>query len=166
MDAVRLLRASATSRRTPSQFPGFFWRKSRTLEYHDERSPDLSQRQSGPAWTTIQVGLPIAPATCATDVQTVTTRSRLEITAAVSAKSSSPIFGSPSADKSFCKLTQLMPGSARSAHSSTGGMERNRLSACVGDPCQQMPTFNPFKAPSFAAQLSTSAGSGRRYPSE
>ncbi len=46
-----------------------------------------SQRQSEARLSSSQTGLPIAPAKCAIDVSTVTTKSRWEIRAALSSKS-------------------------------------------------------------------------------
>ena len=74
---------------TPGHSPCRCWRKSRMVGYQGLSSRSRSQRQSGAKGSITQTGLASAPARCATAVSAVITRSRLAISAAVSARSPS-----------------------------------------------------------------------------
>src|SRR5947207_1634784 len=71
----RVARAEATFASAPPQSPSVGWRKRRALAYHALSSRPRSQRQSGSHVRRIQTGFPMAPARCATEVSTLTTRS-------------------------------------------------------------------------------------------
>src|SRR6266567_5653011 len=72
---------------TEVQSPGFGWRKMRMVGYQGELSRSSIHRHSVSNRFSNQIGLPIAPARCATAVSTLMTRSRLATNAAVPAKS-------------------------------------------------------------------------------
>ena len=83
--------SAATSAITSLHSPSTVCRNSRALGYHGLSFRSIIHRQSGLTGSKIQTGFPSAPAKCATEVSTVTIRSRSQIAAAVSAKS--PVCG-------------------------------------------------------------------------
>ena len=110
----------------------------------------------GCQWERSQTGAPRAPAKCAIAVSAVTTRSRLQITAAVSMKG--PATSSSRPDRSrigksaaaicsgpnpFCRLTSRTPGNLASGAKWANGIERQRSERNLREPCQAMPIFKP-----------------------
>ena len=125
--------AAATRSITPLQSPSFSCRNRRALGYHGLSSRPSIHRQSGAAATRIHTGTPSAPATCATAVSTVITRSRWRIAAAVSPKSvsrePSEMTGLSAASAALsptCRLAHAMSGRAKSGASAANDSERSR----------------------------------------
>src|SRR3982750_85059 len=87
LDVASCESPDATSAMTLSQSPGRGWRKRRIVGYQGESLRSSSHRKTGEKGSKTHVGLPIAPARCATAVSTAITRSRLSINAAESEKS-------------------------------------------------------------------------------
>src|ERR1700679_683074 len=76
-------RASTTALIGVVQSPWRVWRKRRVVRYQGESVRSSSQRSSPWKGSSVQTGLPIAPARWATDVSAEMTRSRFSISAAV-----------------------------------------------------------------------------------
>ena len=72
---------------TPVQSPNRSCRKMRIVGYHGDASAASRQRQHALKRSSIHTGLPSAPATWATAVSALITRSSVSMSAAVSAKS-------------------------------------------------------------------------------
>jgi hypothetical protein len=157
---------------TASHAPGARWRNSRAVGYQGLSSRSDNQRQSGRWASRIHTGLPSAPARCATDVSTVTTRSSAAMAAAMSAKSSMQP-GSWRSDTTsahsaicdsagpFCSENSDTPSIASGA-SSRSGIDRCRFAAWPGLPDHTTPTVRRRRG-SRADQAATSARSIRRY---
>ena len=142
---------------TPFQSPGAFCRNNRMVLYQGVSFLPSIQRQSGVKGSKSHTGLAMAPARWATAVSTVMTRSRLCITAAVSAKSCNWALKSINrrllkcfficleADP-FCKLYKTIPSIWLRGIKLTRGQERLKSFSWVGLPAQTIPTLNPVES--------------------
>src|SRR5438874_1690210 len=81
--------------KTGGQSLGDSWRKRRMVGYQGLSERLRSQRQLGTKGRGTQTGTPSAPATCATEVSEVITRSRFIMMAAVSMKAPWAVSNSP-----------------------------------------------------------------------
>ena len=152
---VKSRSSACTASMTAGHFPGSGCRNRRSVGYHGLSLRPSNQRQHGSKRSSSQTDLPSAPARWATAVSTEMTRSRLAISAAVSAKSPiSPITSvSPNSagavGPSFCRLTKCTPGTATKGARSAGAIERLLSSAApVGECSRELPAqTNPRAAP-------------------
>lgn len=142
--------------------------------------PVTSHRQQPSNRDKIHTGLFSAPATCATDVSTVITRSSSEMIAAVSAKSRTCSIGSTGRIANgivsicrrvvspFCKLTKRTSDILSNGRYAVADSERRRSVACAlawpgrGSPAHTSPTFKP-SAGTLPRQRSTSDAGTCRY---
>src|ERR1039458_3880184 len=126
---------SPTRAITLSQSPALGCLNNRAVGYHGLSSRPVSQRHSPLNGRRIKAGFPIAPARCATAVSTEMTRSRSEITAAVSAKSSNSRPSAATCGRlsrvrksasrtSRCRLTHLMRDPASNGAKRLNAIER------------------------------------------
>ncbi len=121
--------------------------------YHGLASGSRPCRQSGSCGNMTKVGLPSAPARCATAVSQVTTTSRLAMIAAVSSKCEisrcrSTKCGGSDAPAScvqpapICSETQHVPGTSSNERTAANPGERSRLLRSAGLLAQTSPKAN------------------------
>ena len=139
---------------TSAQSPATRCRNSRAVGYHGVRSDASIQRQSERCGSRIQVGLPIAPARCAMQVSVVITKSSVATSAAVSARSRSPLdpsrthtssgmLANCSAASPFCNEIQFASTARSSGTSVFNRIDRAASALYFGFPAHEMPTRNP-----------------------
>ena len=115
--------ARATDSTTSDHSPGFVCRNSRIAGYHGVSSRLIIQREQASYGNIRKVLFPSAPARCAIDVSTVTTRSSASIAAAVFGKS-----GARSIAANGGSVVRV-----RRAHHHTGGCRASRQEPGSGD---------------------------------
>ena len=141
----------------------FFWRNSRMVGYQGLSSRLRSQRQSVTHGNSTQTGLPSAPATCATEVSTVMTRSSALIAPRRYRRSPRTAAARSSIGVLAFELFQigraraeLQAGECSAAHgkqrreAATRSSERRVSLTWSGLPAQTMPIRRPFI---FASRL-------------
>ena len=119
--------SSAATRGITSSHPSpGRWRNSRMVGYHGLSSRSSSQRQSFTQGSSTHVGLPSAPARCATAVSTVMTRSSASTAPAVSAKSASSGARSITFSAGCCATSAACGPTCRLANETPGTRNERR----------------------------------------